>query len=108
MMKRLLPFIFVTLMSCASSGVYQHNYGSTMKMTSDVVYDKARFDSMCVTDKLPNDLSKWDSIISRDDEDMSAIVVHYLYSATDSTELLYKVERVKYGKFKINKREILK
>lgn len=107
-MRKLLPFILVALMSCASSGVYQHNFGSMMMVTSDVLYSKVSFDSMCGADGLPSELSEWDSMFTRDYDTKSAIVIHYLYSGNDSSEVLYKVERKDSDEFKVNKREILK
>lgn len=106
-MKKLLPFILFALTACGTvTNTMRHSFGDTMMVTSDVIYTKASLDSMCMSDNLPTDLSLWDSIPTRDYETNSVIVLHYLYNGTDSTETLYKVERLGNDSFKVNKREI--
>ena len=102
-MKKIFYFIFgALLLSCTPKVVVNDNvfYGSSMYRTMNGKYSIAQFDSMCVADTLPNDLSKWMNLGVKDYETSEKVSLYSVYKKN----VVYKVEDTKDDSVKITKR----
>lgn len=102
-MKRLFYLVFgVILLSCTPKVVVNDNvfYGNSMYRSMNGKYSIAQFDSMCVADTLPNDLSKWMVLYLKEYETGEKVSLHAIYKKN----VVYRVEDTKDDSVKITKR----
>ena len=83
------------------------NKGGTMIRTMNGNYSIAQFDSMCVSDTLPNDFSKWEVLWLKDDETGAKITLYIYMKESGKNESSYKVEKISNDSVKIIKRVII-
>lgn len=100
--------ILLTTISCGFKPLYSTLMGNTMLIVTDDIYNDLQLDSMCTVDSLPHNLKHWDSITTKDFEGNEYVIIHYTYRYTDSTDVLYKIEKLSDDAYKIIKRQTLK
>ena len=104
-MKNIFYFIVSFLiLSCTPKVIVNDNvfYGSSMLRTMNGKYSIAQFDSMCVADTLPNDLSKWITMGVKDYETGEKVSLYSVYKKN----VVYRVEDTKDDSVKIIKRVV--
>ena len=110
-MKKLF-YIFIciiALLSCSPTELVtniEREQGDKMFVPMKGKYSIEQFDSMCIADTLPRDLSEWQFIGYRDYEDRSKICLYLLLKENGKYETMYRVEGIIDDSVKIIKRVI--
>ena len=103
-MKNFIAFILILLViSCSPVSWMKIGNGNNMKNSFNNEFTKDQFDSICIVDKLPNNLKKWDSLPLIDGENRSRAVKYMFIQRMDSLEVLYILKKIN-NKYKLNKR----
>ena len=102
MKKIFYPILFLAILSCTPKVTVNDNIfnGTSMLRTMNGKYSMQQFDSMCIADTLPRDLSKWIKFNNRDYETSEEILFYSAYKKN----CVYKVEDTKDDSVKITKR----
>ena len=106
-MKKIFGFIFgFILLSCTPKVIESVEMGSVMKNAMKGKYSMSQFDSMCIADTLPQNLSDWKFLGLKDYETCQKNAL-FLYMKTNGKhEVMYKVEETLDDSVKITKRII--
>ena len=94
------------LVSCAVNNQVAHAiYGAVMKKSFKDTCNKEQFDSVCLADTLPNDLTKWKRMLFRDFESRKGENIYLFIKKLGKGEKIYRVEKIG-SNFRITKREV--
>ena len=102
-MKSIFYFIALFFMlSCSEKVIVKDNVfnGKSIINTMNGKYSIAQFDSMCIADTLPNNLSEWIVLYTKDYETGEKIKLYSTYK----NNVVYKVENANDDSIKIIKR----
>lgn len=104
-MKKLfyIFILFITIISCSPVSWQQIGNGETMRNEYELNYTEQQFDSVCVVDSLPNDLSLWLSVPMRDYEEKNPILKYMYIKRMDSLEVIYIIKK-QNEKYNVSKR----
>lgn len=109
-MKKLLYIIIAFIAISCSHVNYNANsigIGTKMKMEFEDYYTKYQFDSVCISDSIPNNLNMWITVPMKDYEEGEKIYRYLYIKKLDSLEAMYLLYKDK-EKYKIGKRITVK
>lgn len=110
MIKQLLISLAALLaISCSGNQQNAKNVtlcGSSMKKTIESDFSPAQFDSICIADTLPSNLSDWKSNPFRDFETNENETEYLFIKSLGNNEKMYRVEKKADGTIKLTKREV--
>ena len=108
-MKKIIGLILgFLIISCTPKVIVTDpDKGEIMKRTMNGKYSIEQFDSMCVADTLPRDLSDWKITYLVDYETNEHIALYLYMKESGKTESVYKVEKIPNDSVKIIKRVII-
>ena len=108
-MKKLISlFVLFLLISCTPIvSIYDSpDKGDKMFRTMNGLYSIEQFDSMCISDTIPNSFSEWVESGFKDYETGEKIRLYLYMKENGKTEYVYRVEVLKNDSVKITKRVI--
>lgn len=107
MKKILFITLFGFFIGCAPKEVMTNDipFGSSMRNVVDNVFTVEQFDSICVSDSIPSDLSKWQKLQYRDFETGTGTTDYLFIKRIGQNEQIYRVSKT-LDKYKVTKREV--
>ena len=110
-MRKIFYFLFgVTIFACSPKITTcggEENIGNVMINTDNKKYSMQQFDSMCVADKLPRNLTDWKFLGLKEYESNDRVSLFMYMKRGNLTETVYRVEDTMDDSVTIIKRVII-